>query len=45
MVKERRVSRSRVGEFNIEAQENAKGWSQVMHACGVGSRSVGGQIR
>lgn len=29
MVKERRVSRSRVGEFNIEAQENAKGWSQV----------------
>lgn len=23
------MSRSRVGEFNIEAQENVKGWSQL----------------
>lgn len=29
MVKEGRVSRSRVGEFNIEAQENVTGWSQL----------------
>lgn len=29
MVKEGRLWRSRVGKFNIEAQENAMGWSQL----------------